>query len=51
MVDDIVQVPVFEPQFFELLAQCADFFACQLIVDSPDSCLQSSRPRQPTIYR
>jgi hypothetical protein len=41
VVDDVIQIPVFQTQFFQLLAQCLDLVVCQLVVDGRGSC---SRP-------
>ncbi len=37
MVNHIVQIPVFQCQFFQLLAQRMDFFGCQLFIDGRGS--------------
>ena len=37
MVNHIVQIPVLQRQFFQLLAQRMDFFGCQLFIDGRGS--------------
>jgi hypothetical protein len=43
MVNYIVQIPMFQSQFFQLLAERMDFFGCQLFIDDRGS-RASSRP-------
>lgn len=43
VIDDVVQVAVFQAQCFQLLVQRLDFVVCQLVVYSRGSCLQSPR--------
>jgi len=37
MVNYIVQIPMFQSQFFQLLAERMDFFGCQLFIDGRGS--------------
>lgn len=43
VVDDVVEVSVFQAQFVQLLAQDLNFFVCQLLINSRGSCQQSLR--------
>ena len=34
MVYDVVQIPVLQTQLFQLLLECLNLFACQLLIDT-----------------